>query len=276
MGTRSARALLRWLLGDSLASGLGGALMIVGALLVVYSAGAYVGIFPGGYASVPQPVALAGATERSARLEVSTAQPSAAPTATLPAPTAAPTVRPTASLPTATPAPLVVLKGEPADAEERRQAVLSPRPGPPVRLAIPSIEVETDVQPAGVVTGRDGQLEWETLPFVAATYPQLGPVGAPGNPVISGHVVTLYEGNVFRNLYQVKLGEQVDVYTGDSHFTYVVEEVKLVEPSDVSVMQPSEDARLTLITCGGTFDPRSQTFSDRLIVVGRLIGGERR
>ena len=36
-----------------------------------------------------------------------------------------------------------------------------------------------------------------------------------------------------------------------------------------------EDARLTVITCGGTFDPRTRTFSDRLIVVGKLRGGER-
>ena len=43
----------------------------------------------------------------------------------------------------------------------------------------------------------------------------------------------------------------------------------------VEVLAPSEDARLTVITCGGTFDPRSRTFSDRLVVIGKLVKGER-
>jgi sortase A len=110
---------------------------------------------------------------------------------------------------------------------------------------------------------------------VATHYPMLGPVGSQGNAVISGHVVTLREGNVFRDLYQVELGQPIEVFTEDSRFTYVVEEIKLVPPTAVEVMAPSEDARLTVITCGGTFDPRTRTFSDRLIVVGKLASGER-
>jgi sortase (surface protein transpeptidase) len=48
-----------------------------------------------------------------------------------------------------------------------------------------------------------------------------------------------------------------------------VTEVKLVPPSDVSVMDPTPDPTLTLITCGGTFDPVKREFSDRLIVVAK-------
>jgi hypothetical protein len=33
---------------------------------------------------------------------------------------------------------------------------------------------------------------------------------------------------------------------------------------------------LTLITCGGEFDSRSRSFSDRLIVTSRLVDWERR
>jgi TolB protein len=36
-------------------------------------------------------------------------------------------------------------------------------------------------------------------------------VGGRGNAVIAGHVVTLYEGNVFRNLYQVDFGDRIEV-----------------------------------------------------------------
>lgn len=281
------RALFHQAFGHTAASRLGTSLIVAGLMLVVYSAGAFVGIVPGGYPTIPDPVALAG-SQRAARLaptavETGAPRPAAIPaTATaLPAPTVAAGSGAAATLPpiatseprsTATP---VFLKANPADADDRRQARRAPRSGAPVRLEIASIGVDTEVKAGGVVIGRDGEPEWETLPFVAVTYPQLGPVGGTGNPVIAGHVVTLNEGNVFRNLYQVKLGEQVEVYTADSRFSYVVDEVKLVEPSDVSVMQPTDDARLTLITCGGTFNPRTRTFSERLIVIGRLAGGER-
>jgi sortase (surface protein transpeptidase) len=36
-------------------------------------------------------------------------------------------------------------------------------------------------------------------------------------------------------------------------------------------MDPTPDERLTLITCGGTFDPVKREFSDRLIVVARPL-----
>ena len=50
-----------------------------------------------------------------------------------------------------------------------------------------------------------GDWIWETLPFVAVHYGDLTSlVGADGNAVISGHVVTIDEGNVFRNLYRLE------------------------------------------------------------------------
>lgn len=275
--------LIERVFGRTAVSRLGTGLMLGGLLLIAYSAGAYVGIVPGGYPTMPDPVALSG-SQRSVRLDptaLATALPAAAATSAPSTAASTATVQAAAALPpTATPEPrptlpTVYLKGDPADADDRRQAATLPRPGLAVRLGIPSIEVDTEVKTAGVVIGHDGEPEWETLPFVAVTYPQLGPVGKAGNPVIAGHVVTLNEGNVFRNLYRVKLGDSVEVDTGDSRFTYEVDEIKLVDPSDTSVMQPSEDARLTLITCGGTFDPRTRTFSDRLIVIGHLAAGER-
>src|SRR5204863_74744 len=69
-------------------------------------------------------------------------------------------------------------------------------PGEPVSLSIPKINLQTEVQEAGVVKDRNGNPVWETRPYVAVHYDVTGPAGAPGNPVIAGHVVTLYEGNV--------------------------------------------------------------------------------
>ena len=281
--------------GSTLPGRIGSLLVLAGLVLMGYSAAAYFGIVPGGYTTLPEPVALSTSGQRSAHLEADVDTQPAMPLAPevvpdadlVPAPAATvgaslPASAPIATEPVAPPADArqeqalpAAIKLQPADSDDRREAALRPRPGTPVRLQLPSIKVDTEVKPAGLVSGPDGELEWETLPFVAAHYALLGPVGAPGNAVISGHVVTLQMGNVFRDLYQVELGEPIEVYTANSHFTYQVVEIKLVKPDQVEVLAPTEDARLTVITCGGTFDPRTRTFSDRLVVVGKLVGGER-
>jgi LPXTG-site transpeptidase (sortase) family protein len=276
--------------GSTPLSRLGTVLMLMGMLVVLYSLAAYMGVLPGGYTTVPEPVAFSDSGQRAARLETGPAEAPAQAVVSQPlqestdaavAQAAAPTsavrepVIPPRSASTMDLAPTINLKLDPADAADRRAAATAGRAGNPVRLQLPSINVDTEVKGAGLAPGKDGEPEWETLPFVAAHYPMLGPVGAPGNAVISGHVVTLSMGNVFRDLYKVKLGEPIEVFTEDSHFSYRVEEIKLVKPEAVEVMAPTEDARLTVITCGGTFDPRTRTFSDRLVLVGKLVGGER-
>jgi LPXTG-site transpeptidase (sortase) family protein len=284
-------------LGSTLPSRLGSLMVLAGLVLLAYGLGAYAGLLPGGYEQLPQPASFATGEQRSARAE--SGPPSAYDTAEeQPADL---TAHPFGKLRAgsepvegAHPEPVdgraavvdVVPHSDtawdsrpgswgPADLEDRRQAVVAGRPGAPLRLVLPSIHVDTEVKEAGIVVGKDGELEWETLPFVAAYYPTLGPVGTAGNPVISGHVVTLREGNVFRDLYKVNLGDSVEVSTADSRFTYVVDEILLVEPSAVEVIAPTTDARLTVITCAGAFDPRTRTFSDRLIVVGKLASSER-
>jgi LPXTG-site transpeptidase (sortase) family protein len=168
------------------------------------------------------------------------------------------------------PAPLAA-----ADRSDRIEAASRPHPGYAVRLAIPAIDLDTEVRQAGVKKNRRGELEWETLPFVAAHYGDFTSlIGAPGNAVISGHVVTLNEGNVFRLLYKVNLDDEILVWDDREQLhRFQVVQVKLVPPSDVSVLEPTPDPTLTLVTCGGTFDPVRREFSDRLIVVAKPLRG---
>jgi len=90
--------------------------------------------------------------------------------------------------------------------------------------------------------------------------------------VIAGHVVTINEGNVFRFLYQLRPGDDVHVWDQlDREHDYEVAGVRLVVPADTSVMLPTPDETLTLITCGGEFNPRTREFSERLIVTARPV-----
>ena len=232
-------------------SRLGTALIVVGLLALGYSGLWQLGLAPGSRVSLPPPVAL----EQRAR---------AAP----PRPAEAAPLATPAGVPTPAPAPAHLA---PADAADRDAAEAPP--GYAVRLAIPAIKLDTPVQQGGIVPDAQGDPIWETRPFVAVHYGDLTAlIGQHSNAVIAGHVVTLNEGNVFRFLYQLDIDDQVQVW--DDHqreHDYHVVDVRLVPPTDTSVMDATPDETLTLITCGGTFDPVKREFSDRLIVVAKPL-----
>lgn len=264
---------------------LGGLLVVAGVAFLGYSVGVYLEILPGSKVSVPPPVAFEQTRPTPAPPATATTVPTAGPVATptmRPAPTrqavaVAPTARPATGAELAPPDPnLYATPQVPADSEDWPYLGNRPRPGAPVHLEIPAIDLKTEVIEGGIIMNKQGQPEWQTVPFVALHYRETALVGGRGNSVISGHVVTLAEGNVFRNLYKLAFGDSVKVETGDGRFTYLVEEVKLVPPNAIEVMAPSNSPVLTLITCGGDFDTRTRSFSDRLIVVGRLTEWERR
>jgi LPXTG-site transpeptidase (sortase) family protein len=223
------------------------------------------GVWPGSQPSLPPPVALTSPT----REVVPTPQPTRVPTP-LSTPTRPPTPVPAPTLVVPTPALIPVAV---ADAEDRKSRGPEHPTGYAVRLAISSISLDTPVVQGGIVQDSQGNSIWQTLPFVAVHYGDLTAlIGAQGNAVISGHVVTIDEGNVFRALYQVAIDDQVQVWDQqDREYDYHVVDVKLVPPSDISVMAATPDETLTLITCGGTFDRIHREFSERLIVTAKPL-----
>ncbi len=115
-----------------------------------------------------------------------------------------------------------------------------PTPGPrqASRLVVPAIDVD-----APVVEG-DG---WEELKMGAGHRTGSANPGERGNMVISGHN-DVY-GEIFRRLEDTKIGDEVVVYAGDTPYSYVVVATMVVEPSEVSLLEPTPNATLTLITC---------------------------
>jgi LPXTG-site transpeptidase (sortase) family protein len=265
---------------------IGGSLLLAGVLFLGYAVGMYMEWLPGSRVSVPRPVALD--QPRPTTQPTVAATPTVVPTSR---PAVTPTMRPAPTRSTgtngqpaanATPRPITGATLAPpnpaifdtpmvaADADDRLYWGDRPRPGLATHLEIPAVDIDTDVTEGGVIVNKQGQLEWQTVPFIAVQYRETALVGARGNAVISGHVVTISEGNVFRNLYKVNIGDEVKVQTAEGRFTYIVDDVKLVPPQNIEVMQQTKDAKLTLITCGGEFDTRTRSFSDRQIVVAHL------
>jgi len=69
-------------------------------------------------------------------------------------------------------------------------------------------------------------------------------VGGPGNLGIAGH-----RDGFFRGLKDIAVGDGIDLLTANGTETYTVSSIAIVDPSDVSVLVPTEEKSLTLVTC---------------------------
>ena len=68
--------------------------------------------------------------------------------------------------------------------------------------------------------------------------------GQPGNAAFAGHRDTF-----FRKLRDVRKGDEIVFTTPQGRHRYVVDELRVVQPSDVSVLEPTARPVLTLVTC---------------------------
>jgi len=182
-----------------------------------------------------------------------------------------------AQLPTLTPTPLiqvVVLPGghtppdspggpAPDDIPAHLRDLVSaitplpmPTPGPEqaIRIQIPAVGVD-----APVVEGDD----WEPLKQGAGHHVGSANPGESGNCVISAHNDIF--GEIFRDLPDLDLGNEVFVHTASQVYRYVVTQKRIIEPTEVGVMYPTSSPVLTLISCYPYgIDTR------RVVVIGEL------
>jgi sortase A len=68
--------------------------------------------------------------------------------------------------------------------------------------------------------------------------------GEAGNSAIAGHRDTF-----FRDLKDIRPKDEIQLQTATALFHYEVDWVKVVDPDDLSVLAPSTESALTLVTC---------------------------
>lgn len=68
-------------------------------------------------------------------------------------------------------------------------------------------------------------------------------IGSLGNAGIAGHRDTS-----FRPLRNIKIGDRIETHTGQSA-VYIVRRIRVVDPSDTSLLRESTSPLLTLVTC---------------------------
>ncbi len=123
------------------------------------------------------------------------------------------------------------------------------------RLSIPKIDLD-----AIVVEGTSNH-ELKLGPGHMKDTPAPGEIG---NSVISAHRDTF-----FRHIYELQKGDEIQVERGGHTYRYAVVSKHIVDPTDMSVIKPSKDSRLTLITCYPTY--YIGPAPNRLIVTSTLI-----
>jgi LPXTG-site transpeptidase (sortase) family protein len=156
---------------------------------------------------------------------------------------------------------------------ERVDATTLPRPDRtprPTEIRIPAIDVRTAVD----VVGLDaiGQVEVPEDVSRAGWYRfSSKPGSGEGSTVIVAHVDGVDQGaGVFYDLRKVRPGDTVTLTRADERtVTYEVVAREVFDKDRVPLRElfsRSGPERLTLITCGGPFDPASLEYTDNVVV----------
>jgi len=69
-------------------------------------------------------------------------------------------------------------------------------------------------------------------------------IDEPGNLGLAGH-----RDGFFRGLKDIREGDEIELLTKRGASVYRVDSITVVDPSDVSVLAPTDDQSLTLVTC---------------------------
>ncbi|MGH2810022.1 MAG: class E sortase [Actinomycetota bacterium] len=125
-------------------------------------------------------------------------------------------------------------------------------------IKIPKIALEKVVVEGGGLDEIDPQLKRGPGHITGTALP-----GRQGNSVISGHRTTY--GAPFFRLDELNRGDLIEIQDKTAAYTYRVIDKKIVLPTDLSVIVPTADARLTLTTCHPRYSARQ-----RLIIVAEL------
>ncbi len=155
-----------------------------------------------------------------------------------------------------------------------------PAQGSPNRLVIPAIDLDAAIVDVGwevVERGSQRTTEWQTADNAAGRHLNSARPGEQGNVVLSGHHNT--KGEVFRRISEQELAVGDAIYLYDAQgrrYTYEITEVTEPLPevgapeeqrlANASYIQPTSDARVTLVTCWPYW-----TNTHRVVVVGKLL-----
>ena len=214
---------------------LGNLFMLIGVVLLVYVGGIYVQADYERYAArgdtdVPAPVAISAPAEAE------------------PAPFTAPVLNAAA----ASDSEGQVVSAVPDSAQAAKSPTVT-------RVAIPSISVDSKVVEVGWDVEQQGDQQvaiWQVAKYAVGQHRGSANPGEGGNVVLAGHVGGY--GKVFKDLFYVKPGDQITLYSNGQQYLYTVQKRLLVTEEGVSAEQhatnaeliaPTDHEMVTMVTC---------------------------
>ncbi len=204
------------------------------------------------------PTATASATPTATPIIEATASPKPSSTATLVLP---PSILPdTPNQDDPTPAPVFISNTDiPPTATPTPAANTVEQSQNPTRLVVPAVGIDSDIVPVGwdVVEQNGRQYSiWQVADYAVGWHKTSAKLGEAGNTVLAGH--HNINGEVFRDLVNVEVGDTLTIYAGDKAYQYTVELKTIVkekgEPIEVRQknaewIAPTTDERITMVTC---------------------------
>lgn len=135
--------------------------------------------------------------------------------------------------------------------------VIAKRPSPTVsdeKYQLKIVKIGVDVPIMTNVDGANEVAYLKSLEDGVAHYKGTALPGTVGNSFIFGHSAYYRDkpGNfkrVFEKLDKLLVGDPIIVQTNTRALSYSVTETKIVKDTDFSVLEPTQDERLTLMTC---------------------------
>ncbi|MCP4357536.1 MAG: class D sortase [Chloroflexi bacterium] len=115
----------------------------------------------------------------------------------------------------------------------------TPSPEQARLIKIPAIDVNHPIV--------EGAYDWEQLKHGVAHYIDSAQPGQNGNVVLAAHN-DVY-GAIFRHLDQLAPGDEFIIQTDQREYTYIITKIDVVEPTETQVMDTTDHASATLISC---------------------------
>jgi sortase (surface protein transpeptidase) len=172
----------------------------------------------------------------------------------------------------------VAAVGRPPEVVELPPAARPLKGARPQRLDIPDLGLQAPVVPRGLDARGAPDPPPFDQPGVVGWYAAGAQPGAAGTALMVGHVDTATRPAVFHRINALKPGETVRVIRDDGRAAeFTVEEVRVLTRDGFDAREaygPRESGRaeLRLITCGGTFDRTSRSYTANVIVSAYLTG----
>jgi sortase A len=139
--------------------------------------------------------------------------------------------------------------------KEYRDSLHAPVEPPPGVLTIPAIGLTVPI-----FEGTSDLVLNRGVGWIEGT----AALGVSGNLGLAGH-----RDGYFRGLKDLKIGDVIEVQTVERTMRYRVDETLIVEPSDVFVLEPTQEPSITLVTCYPFYFVGHAP--QRYIVKGRLV-----